>query len=419
MESFDPKPMLNKLAGKAIGETRFKYVQDRDRLKKVRVVVVNDANGQQRNKLYPLQVGYKKYGQSGIEVSDLFPHIGSVADDLCVIRSMQNINGDHFGATLGIHTGSATFARPSIGSWLSYGLGTENRNLPAFVVISPGLPYAGDQVWSADFLPAIHQGTRVIPRATPIANMHPQSSLEVQRTELDILNYFNHQHLQGRANDDQLTSRIQSFETAAGMQLAAPEVFDLSSESKSTHDLYGLKPGESSGFGWQCLVARRLAERGVRFIELIDGDTNIDSNWDAHAKMATYNKLSRNVDQPIAALIQDLKQRGLLDETLVVWGTEFGRTPLLQSDRSKPGRDHHKEAYSVWMAGGGIKGGVTFGETDPLGYFPADNPVDVNDWHATILHLLGVDHEQLTYKYQGRQFRLTDVSGNVLSPLLA
>ena len=360
---------------------------------------------------------FRRYGESGIEVSDLFPHIGSVADDLCVIRSMQNINGDHFGATLGIHTGSATFARPSIGSWLSYGLGTENRNLPAFVVISPGLPYAGDQVWSADFLPAIHQGTRVIPRAAPIANMHPQSSLEVQRTELDILNYFNHQHLQGRANDDQLTSRIQSFETAAGMQLAAPEVFDLSSESKSTHELYGLKPGETSGFGWQCLVARRLAERGVRFIELIDGDSGVDRNWDAHAELNKYDELARNVDRPIAGLIRDLKARGMLEDTLVVWTTEFGRGPFVPSPGTN-GREHHARVFTSWMCGAGIRGGQIYGSSDELGDRVAENGVTVHDLQATILHQMGLDHEKLTFRHGGRDFRLTDVHGQVINDIL-
>ncbi len=361
---------------------------------------------------------FRPYGESGIEVSDLFPHIGSIVDELCVIRSMTNINGDHFGATLGIHTGSATFNRPSIGSWVSYGLGTENANLPAFMVLSPGLPYAGGQVWGSDFLPAVHQGTRVVPGTEPIANMHRRArTAELQQTELDVLAYLNQQHLTSRVSDSQLSARIKSFETAAGMQQAAPDLFDLSQESISTMDLYGLKPGDTSGFAWQCLVARRMIERGVRFVELIDGDTNVDRNWDAHAELTKYNRLARNVDQPVAALIKDLKLRGMLDDTLVVFTTEFGRDPFA-ANPGTDGRGHHAKVFSTWLVGAGIRGGMVFGRSDDLGEKVAENEVSVHDLQATILHQLGIDHERLTFRHAGRDFRLTDVHGRVVHEIL-
>ena len=360
---------------------------------------------------------FRPYGESGIEVSDLFPHIGGVADEIAVVRSMKNINGDHFGATLGIHTGSATFNRPSIGSWVSYGLGTFNRNLPSFMVIAPEIPYAGGQVWGSDFLPVLHQGTRIVPGTEPIAHMRPRTGARQQRTELDVLEYYNRQHLRGRELDSNLTARIQSFETAFGMQAEAPEAFDLAGESDATLKLYGLERGSTEGFGWQCLVARRLVERGVRFVELIDGGTMLDKNWDSHAKMANYNALARNVDQPIGALIRDLKARGLLDETLVVWATEFGRTPTCPSPGAE-GRGHHARAYSSWLAGGGIRGGTIYGSSDEAGYDVAENPVTVHDFQATILDCLGLDHERLTYRHGGRDFRLTDVHGHVVKDLL-
>ena len=361
---------------------------------------------------------YRAYGESGTQVSDLFPHIGSVIDDICVIRSMTNINGDHFGATIGIHTGSATFNRPSIGSWVSYGLGTENSNLPAFMVISKGLPYAGGQVWGSDFLPAVHQGTRVIPGPEPIANMHRSLRQDLQSTELDILSFFNQQHLKNRETDSQLTARIKAFETAAGMQMAAPDVFDIKKESKATMDLYGLDPNDTSSFAWQCLVARRMVERGVRFVELIDGDSSVDHNWDAHAEIDKYDQLARNVDQPIAALIKDLKARGMFDDTLLVFTTEFGRGPFVPTPGTN-GRQHHARVYSSWIAGAGIRGGITHGQSDDFGFDVAQDEVNVHDLQATILQQLGIDHERLTYRHAGRDFRLTDVHGRVVNEILA
>ncbi|MDE0261806.1 MAG: DUF1501 domain-containing protein [Bryobacterales bacterium] len=360
---------------------------------------------------------FRPYGQSGIEVSDLFPHTGKVIDDIAVVRSMTNINGDHFGATLGIHTGSATFNRPSIGSWVSYGLGTFNQNLPSFMVIAPEIPYAGGQVWGSDFLPVLHQGTRIVPGDEPIAHMSQRTSGDQQRTELDLLEYFNRQHLQGRERDTNLAARIKSYETAFGMQVEAPEAFDLTKESDATLKMYGLERGSTDGFAWQCLVGRRLVERGVRFVELIDGGTSIDKNWDTHAKMANYNRMAKNVDQPIGALIRDLKSRGMLDDTLVVFTTEFGRTPTCPSPGTE-GRGHHAKVYSSWLAGGGVKGGMVYGSSDEMGYDIAENPVTVHDFQATILDRLGLDHERLTYRHAGRDFRLTDVHGHVVKDIL-
>ena len=393
MDTFDPKPYLNRNHNKKIGKgNRFYKGADWE---------------------------FRRYGQSGTEVSDLFPHIGGMMDDICVIRSMKNINGDHFGATIGIHTGSATFKRPSIGSWVSYGLGTDNANLPSFMVIAPGLPYGGGQVWGSDFLPVLHQGTRILPGREPIANMHRRAATaEMQKDELGLLQFFNRQHLGGRENDPHLKARIKSFETAYGMQAEAPEAFDLSRETDATHRLYGLERGDTKGFGWQCIVARRLAQRGVRFIELIDGDTRIDFNWDTHANMSNYNKLARNVDKPIAGLLKDLKSRGMLEDTLVVFATEFGRGPY-QPAPGITGRGHHARAFSYWLAGAGVKGGIVHGASDEVGFDVAEDLVTVHDFQATILHLLGIDHERLTYRHAGRNFRLTDVHGNVVKSILA
>ena len=362
---------------------------------------------------------FERFGECGMPLSILFPQLGGVVDDVCMINSMQNINGDHFGATIGIHTGSATFNRPSIGSWVSYGLGTENRNLPSFMVVAPGLPYAGGQNWGSDFLPVTHQGTRIVPGDEPIANMHRRSkSAELQRAELDLLEFFNRQHLRGRETDSNLTARIRSFETAAGMQLAAPEAFDISKESAATQKLYGVSAGDNSSFGWQCLVARRLVERGVRFVELIDGDSSVDKNWDAHANLDKYSRLARNVDRPIAGLLRDLKARGMLEDTLIVCTTEFGRGPFVPKPGTN-GRGHHARVYSSWLAGAGIKGGTVYGKSDETGDHPVENPVSVHDYQATILHQLGLDHEKLTYRHAGRDFRLTDVHGRVLHEILS
>lgn len=359
---------------------------------------------------------FKPGGQSGIEVSDLFPHMRGIVDDLCVIRSMESDHTNHYESTLGMHCGSWEFARPSIGSWVSYGLGTVNRNLPSFVVIAPKTPYAGAQTWGSDFLPGCHQGTQLIPGDNPIPNLRRRvASSKLQELELEMLAKANQRHLDQRPADAALDARIRSFETAFGMQREAPEAMDLSKESEATLKLYGIQPGQKTGFGWQCLVGRRLAERGVRFIELIDvGSSN---NWDAHGNMNTHAPLARNVDQAIAGLITDLKLRGMLDETLVVWTTEFGRTPYHEK-ADHPGREHHHQVFSSWLAGGGVKSGLVHGSSDEHGIAVAEDRVHVHDFHATILHQLGLDHEQLTFRHAGRDYRLTDVHGNVVKEVL-
>ncbi|HEX8912135.1 MAG TPA: DUF1501 domain-containing protein [Humisphaera sp.] len=361
---------------------------------------------------------FKPRGTCGRMMSDLFPHVAEVADDLCVINSLHGDHGNHFEATLGVHTGSVTFARPSIGSWVSYGLGTLNQNLPSFVVIAPQLPYAGGQTWASDFLPACHQGVRVVPGEEPIPNMKRRlPSAELQSMELSMLASLNKGHLaRAGGQDPNLAARIRSFETAAGMQQQAPDVFDLSKETDATLELYGLQRGSTKGFAWQCLAARRMVERGVRFVELID--VGASNNWDAHSDINTHVPLARNVDKPIAGLLRDLKSRGMLDDTLVVWTTEFGRTPYVATKDHK-GREHHAQAFTSWMAGGGVKPGITYGHSDEYGVGVADQPVHVHDFHATILHLMGLDHERLTYRHAGRDFRLTDVAGNVVRDVIA
>jgi hypothetical protein len=358
---------------------------------------------------------FERHGASGLEVSELFPHISRHADELCVIRSLHGTHFEHFQATTGIHTGSVTLKRPSMGAWVSYGLGTENLDLPSFVVLAPFLPYAGSQAWSADFLPASHQGIRIIPGEEPVPDLRRRSPSEaVQRLELDLLDELNLRHRESRRGDPLLAGRIRAFETAFGMQQAMPEALDVSRESDATLALYGLERGSTKGFAWQCLVARRLAERGVRFIELIDSGSS--NNWDSHGDMKDHLPRAQNVDRAIAGLLADLKSRGSLDETLVVFTTEFGRTPHADG---RTGRSHHPNVFSSWLAGGGVRGGITHGSSDDYGYEVAEDGVHVHDFHATILHLLGIDHERLTYRHAGRDFRLTDVSGDVVHRILA
>jgi hypothetical protein len=399
VDSFDPKPRLVKDHGKTVTIHEWQ-----------------GRPGRFSRYLKKPHWAFRKRGACGTEVSDLFPHVAGCADDLCVIRSLKSDHTNHYEATLMMHTGSVSFARPSVGSWVSYGLGTVNQNLPAFLVLAPQAPYTGDQAWGADFLPGCHQGTRVVPGPAPIADVRRRAPARLQELELRMLRARNQEHLEARGGDDALAARIRSFETAYGMQKEAPEAFDLSKESDATLKLYGLERGSTRGFAWQCLVARRLAERGVRFIELIDvGSAN---NWDAHGDMDTHAPLARNVDRPIAGLLKDLKARGLLKDTLVVWTTEFGRTPYNEQPAAK-GREHHHGAFSSWLAGGGVKGGMAHGETDEHGIHVAKEPVHVHDFHATILHLLGLDHERLTFRHAGRDFRLTDVHGKVVREVLA
>ena len=400
VDSWDPKPKLVADAGKTIPVNEFQ-----------------GRKGDFNMFLKAPQWTFKPHGQSGTEVSDLFPHMAECVDDMCVIRSMKSDHTNHYEATLGIHTGSFTFARPSIGSWLSYGLGTVNQNLPSFVVIAPHSPYAGGQVWGSDFLPGAHQGTLVVPGAEPVANIQRRSpSSRLQELELAAMAKMNKRHLAARPDDRLLTARMKSFETAFGMQAEMPEVFDLSKEDDATLEMYGLPRGSTGGFAWQCLVARRLAERGVRFVELIDVGSS--ANWDAHGDMLTHVPLAKNVDQPVAGLLKDLKQRGMLEDTLVVWTTEFGRTPF-NSAAGAAGREHHHWVFSSWLAGAGVKPGMTYGESDEYGIDVAKDVVHVHDFHATILHLMGLDHERLTYRHTGRDYRLTDVAGKVVHDVLA
>lgn len=401
VDTFDPKPKLTSDHGKLV---TLDHPETRNR------------PGYEKLFLKRPQWNFGPGGQSGTMISELFPHVRDVADELCVVRSMHGDHSNHYNATLGIHTGSFNIARPSIGSWVSYGLGSPNRNLPAFMVIAPRTPYAGSQVWASDFLPGSHQGTRIVPGTEPMRDIRPRIPQSQQQKELATLALLNRAHHASRSDDSELAARIRSFETAFGMQMAAPEAFDLSRESDETHTLYGLNLGSTDGFAWQCLMARRLVERGVRFIELID--TGSSGNWDSHGNMNDHARLAKNVDQPIAALIKDLKRRGMLDETLVVWTTEFGRTPF-NNKADAAGREHHSWAFSSWLAGAGVKRGMIYGETDEHGIRVARDGVHVHDLHATILHLLGIDHTRLTYRFAGRDYRLTDVAGNVVKGALA
>jgi hypothetical protein len=395
VDTFDPKEKLIKADGKVTG--------------------VGGGLSDQSRPLLRSPWPFRPNRHCGTEVSDLFPHIRDIMHEATLIRSMKTDDNEHYQATLAIHTGSFFLARPSLGSWVSWGLGTENKNLPSFVVIAPHLPYAGSLTWANDFLPAYHQGTRVLPGNTPIANLTPvKDKAAMQEMELGLAGMFNREHLKKHNSDSMLAARIRSFETAFQMQFEAPAVFDLAKESNKTLALYGLERGNNTGFAWQCLIARRMIERGVRFVELID--TGAANNWDSHSDMSAHEPLAKNLDRPVAALIKDLKQRGMLEDTLVIWTTEFGRTP--GTDGAK-GRGHHGACFSSWMAGGGVKAGMVYGKTDDTGAKVAENEVHVHDFHATILHLLGFDHEKLTYRHAGRDYRLTDVHGHVVKEVLA
>ena len=400
IDTFNHRPQLTADHGKSITASRWL-----------------NTSGEFQRFLIKSRYGFKQYGQNGTWVSDLFPNIGSIIDDVCVLNAMHCDSDGHDKATLAAHTGSAQFARPSAGSWVSYGLGTVNQNLPSFMVLAPAAPYAGSQTWGSDFLPACHQGTHVIPGKDPLPHVQPPiTDTALQEMELAFRAKLNQDHLSERASDSMLDARIRSFETAFGMQREAPEAFDLSGETEATLDLYGIQRGVTAGFGWQCLVARRLAERGVRFLELIDvGSSN---NWDSHANMGDHERLAQAIDRPIMGLLTDLKQRGMLDRTLVVWTTEFGRTPFHES-ANHAGREHHKHCFSSWMAGGGVKGGIVHGQSDEYGIRTAEDAVHTHDLNATMLHLLGIDHERLTFRHAGRDFRLTDVHGRVVQEIIS
>jgi hypothetical protein len=371
-------------------------------------------------KLLGTRFRFGRHGKGGVELSELLPNLARCADDLTVIKTLRTEEFNHGPAQLFLHTGFGRPGRPSCGSWASYGLGTENDSLPAYVVLLTGaMAGAGSSLWSNGFLPSVHQGTQFRTAGEPVLFLsNPDGHTAADRRRvLDALEELNRQQLEA-VGDPEIGARITQYELAYRMQTAVPELMDLRREPDRVRQRYGAEPGKTS-FANNCLLARRLIERGVRFVQLFDAD------WDHHGNLFTsLPKKCQEVDRPIAALLEDLKQRGLLDETLVIWGSEFGRTPMVQGEtgegkKTDPGRDHHKEAYSIWLAGGGLKGGYTHGKTDELGHSAAENPVHVHDLNATVLHLLGLDHEKLTYRYQGREFRLTDVQGSVVKDILA
>ena len=358
---------------------------------------------------------FQAYGESGLMISELFPHLGGVADELCIINSLHTDIVEHFQATLAMHTGSSTIPMPSIGAWLSYGLGTQNLKLPSYMVMCENIPYAGTQVWDNHFLPPVHQGVRILPGNEPVANLNSSSdSVTLAELEQMMLRDINALHARQRPDDLELLARMNANDTAVGMMRTAPNVFDLSEENDATFNLYGLPREDNTSFAWQCLVSRRLVEHGVRVVELID--TGATNNWDAHGNMADHRPKAERVDRPLAGLIKDLKIRGMLDETLIAICTEFGRTPF---SNNMAGREHHASVFSCLLAGAGVQGGTTYGESDDYGVEIASQPCHVHDYHATILHLMGIDHTKLTYRYAGRDFRLTDVSGNVIQEVLA
>ena len=364
---------------------------------------------------------FRQHGESGLWVSELFPNVAKHVDDLCVLSSCHGTNAAHGGALLKLHTGSDNFLRPSMGAWVSYGLGTENRSLPAFVTICPTLAHGGVKNWGSAFLPAWTQGTPIGNASVPAENARvkfittDRLTRDEQRRRLDLLAEINRQDLEQTGPNAALEARISSFELAFRMQGEMPRIQDLSDESKSTIEAYGINDKVTSDFGRQCLMARRFSERGVRFVQVTHSDDKVQ--WDQHGNLrAGHAEKASEVDRPIAALLADLKARGMLDDTLVMWGGEFGRTPVAQG---KDGRDHNPEGFTMWMAGAGVKRGFKYGSTDEFGYYAIENKMHVNDLHATLLHLLGMDHLRLTYRYAGRDFRLTDIAGHVAHGILA
>ena len=393
VDTFDPKPALLRDKGKFVEGPSLRAVA--------------------RLPLQPSPFQFTPRGESGLMISELFPQFGNLADDLCVIRSMHTDIVEHFQASLAMHTGSATVPLPSLGAWLGYGLGTDNPNLPSYVVLCEHLPYGGSQLWDSNFLPPVHQGTRVIPGNDPIPNLKPSVEQTTLRAlEARMLDDLNSRYVDLHPGDLGVIARSQSFRTARGMMEVAPQVLDFANETDATHELYGLARGDRSSFAWQCLAARRLAEEGVRAVEIID--TGASNNWDSHGDMQHHRPKAERVDRPLAALITDLKQRGLFDDTLVAICTEFGRTPFDEG----LGRNHWHRAFSCLLTGAGVRGGTSYGTTDEYGIDIVENGVHVHDYHATILHLMGIDHERLTYRYAGRDFRLTDVSGRVVKEIL-
>jgi hypothetical protein len=399
IDTFDPKPELARWEGKRLP------VLDKN---------TNKLLGKPRplGNAFPSPWKFAKYGESGLDVSELFPNVARHADDLCVIRSMCCDSFFHAQGTLEMMTGSGLFLRPSFGSWLTYGLGTENRDLPGFVVLGNVMGNVdATKVFSSAFLPAEFQGTRLSSLKEPIPNLKSPIADEEQRARLDVMQQLNARHLSRRTDTSALNARIEAFELAYRMQTVASDAFDLSGETESIRRLYGLDQPTTTPYGERCLLARRLVERGVRCVVV----NHID--WDQHSNLMTgHAKNAAETDRPIAGLLTDLKQRGLLEDTLVIWGGEFGRTP---NTEGKNGRDHNTAAFTMWMAGGGVKGGYIHGVTDEFGAYTIEGRMHVHDLHATILHLMGIDHERFTYRYGGRDYRLTDVFGNVVHDIIA
>jgi hypothetical protein len=399
VDTFDPKPALAKYAGKPVPSHRI--------------------TERKTGAAFPSPFKFRRYGQSGIEVSELFEKTAAHIDDIAVIRSMQAQVPNHEPSLMLMNCGDSIQARPSLGAWLTYGLGSGNGNLPGFIAMCPGgMPIKSAENWQSAFLPGAFQGTYVDSQHRAVDRLienirSPHADTRVQVRQLELMRRINEAHRQQRS-DPRLEARIQSFELAFRMQIEAADAFDVSKEPQHMRDLYG-----DGVHGRQTLIARRLLERGVRMVQLWHG---AGQPWDNHDNIETnHRKLAAQIDQPIAALLHDLKQRGMLEDTLVIWGGEFGRTPTveLSGGKSKLGRDHNHYGFSVWMAGGGIKGGTVYGSTDEFGFAAQDNPTSVHDLHATILHLMGINHEELTYRYAGRDFRLTDVYGDVMWPILA
>jgi hypothetical protein len=403
VDTFDPKPRLQHDTGKPLPFEMPKLVRTKT------------------GNLLGSPWKFARHGECGTEVSELFPHVAEHVDDLCVIRSMVADNINHNGACLQMNTGEQAFSRPSLGSWLLYGLGSENRDLPGFVVLSPSQPAQGAPLWSSSFLPAAFQGTLVSDLKNPVANL-PAAGADParQRRQLDALRELNELHRAGREDDSRLAARIAAFELAFRMQREAPEAFSVAGESPATRQMYGLGQKETEIFGTQCLLARRLVERGVRCVQVYHTQTSKRSScqlWDQHGGLKTELPANcRATDRPIAALLTDLKARGLLKDTLVLWGGEFGRTPTAEGT---DGREHHPFGFTMWLAGAGVKGGIVHGATDEFGWHAVEDKVHVHDLHATLLYLMGLDHERLTFRHGGRDYRLTDVSGRVVQEMLA
>jgi hypothetical protein len=403
IDTFDPKPVLNQLAGKPLPSSFGPVIT---------------AMGEAGSPLLASKRAWKQHGKSGIWVSDWFPQVAGIVDELAVIRSCIADGINHSGGVCQMNTGSVLAGRPSLGAWTTYGLGTENQNLPAFVVMtdSPALPFNGPRNWGAGFMPAIYQGTRLQPGPDPFANLRtPESVGDLrQREKLDLLSQLNRRHAAARADVTELDARIRSYELAFRMQAEAPECVDLSRESAATKALYGMNVKRTEVMGRNCLLARRLVERGVRFVQVYHG---AGSKWDAHSNIEkNHSENCAAVDKPIAGLIRDLKSRGLLDQTLVVWGGEFGRTPMSEKG---DGRDHNPYGFTMWMAGGGVRGGQVIGTTDEVGLHAVEDRLHVHDLHATILHLMGIDHSKLIYYYKGRPERPTINEGEIYRRITA